>query len=105
LSAALRGDGDTFRRPRDAGSPVNHTLLMWGSLAVFGAVATAESVLAVRAAPGTPVPEVAAAFAAFLVLGASLFALRDPEAFEPPSPWMAYVAAAGTLGYVLSLFL
>ena len=84
---------------------MNHTLLMWGSLAVFGAVATGRSILDLRAAPGLPVAEVAAAFAAFLVLGASLFALRDPEAFEPPSPWMAYLAAAGTLGYVLSILL
>jgi hypothetical protein len=84
---------------------VKHTLLMWGSLAVFGAVATGRAVLAVRAAPGVSAAEAAAAFAAFLVLGASLLALRDPDAFEPPAPWVAYLAAAGTLGYFLSVLL
>jgi len=79
---------------------VNHTLLMWGSLAVFGAVATGEAALAVRAAPGVPPVEAATAFAAFLVLGASLMALRDPETFEPPAPWVAYLAAASTAVYV-----
>ena len=78
---------------------------MWGSLAVFGAVATGRSILDLRAAPGLPVAETATAFAAFLVLGASLFALRDPESFEPPAPWMAYLTAAGTLGYLVSLLL
>jgi hypothetical protein len=76
---------------------------MWGSLAVFGAVATGDAVLTLRAAPGTPLPGVARAVAAFLVLGASLLALRDPEAFAPPAPWVAYLAAASTLGYVVVL--
>ncbi|MFB6168398.1 MAG: hypothetical protein ABEJ43_06075 [Haloferacaceae archaeon] len=82
---------------------MNHTLLTWGSLAVFGAVAAGEAVLAVRAAPGTPVAEAATAFSALLVFGASLFALRDPDRFEPPAPWLAYLAAAGTLGYVATV--
>ena len=81
---------------------VNHTLLMWGSLAVFGALAAGEAVLAVRAAPGIPVVEAAAAFAALLVLGGALMALRDPGTFEPPAPWVAYVAAASTVVYAVS---
>ena len=81
---------------------MNHTLLMWGSLAVFGAVAAGDAILAVQAAPGVPLPEAAAAFSALLVFGASLFALRDPDAFEPPAPWVAYLAAAGTLVYLAS---
>ena len=84
---------------------MNHTLLMWGSLAVFGAAATGSSILALRAAGGAPLAETAAAFAAFLVLGGSLFALRDPDAFEPPAPWVAYLAAVSTLGYLLTLVL
>ena len=82
---------------------VNHTLLMWGSLAVFGAVATGRSILALRAAAGVPLAETAAAFAAFLVLGGSLFALRDPDAFEPPAPWVAYLAAVATVVYLATV--
>jgi hypothetical protein len=78
---------------------------MWGSLAVFGAVAAGDAILSIRAAPGVPVSEAAAAFAAFLVFGASLLALRDPDAFEPPAPWVAYLAGVGTLGYLASLLI
>ncbi|MFB6303893.1 MAG: hypothetical protein ABEH47_01905 [Haloferacaceae archaeon] len=82
---------------------MNHAALLWGSLAVFGALATGEAVLALRAAPGLPPGRLGAAVAAFLVLGASLLALRDPERFEPSPPWIAYVAAGGTLLYAASL--
>jgi hypothetical protein len=78
---------------------------MWGSLAVFGAVAAGRSILALRATAGVPLAETAAAFAAFLILGGSLFALRDPDAFEPPAPWVAYLAAVSTLGYLLTLMI
>jgi hypothetical protein len=105
LSAVFRAAGDTFRTVGLAKLGVNYTLLMWGSLTVFGAVATGRSILNLRAASGVPVLEAATAVAAFLALGASLFALRDPESFEPPAPWMAYLAAVGTFGYLVSLLL
>ncbi|ESS06908.1 MAG: hypothetical protein A07HB70_00877 [uncultured archaeon A07HB70] len=82
---------------------MNSTLLMWGSLAVFGALAAGEAVLAVRAASGTPPVEVATAFAGLLVLGASLMALRNPETSEPPAPWVGWLAAASTAVYVGSV--
>ena len=82
---------------------MNHTLLLWGSLAVFGALSTGRAVLSLRATTDPSLGAVATAFSAFLVLGASLFALRDPETFEPPRPWLAYVAAAGTAAFVASL--
>jgi hypothetical protein len=78
---------------------------MWGSLAAFGALAAGDAVLAVRAAAGVPLPAAAKAFSAFLVLGGALFALRDPDAFEPPAPWLAYLAAAGTALYAAVRFL
>jgi hypothetical protein len=82
---------------------IDHTLLMWGSLAVFGAVATGEAVFVIRVASGTPPVEVATAFAGFLVLGASLMALRDPEAFEPPASWLGWLAAVSAAVYVGSV--
>jgi hypothetical protein len=82
---------------------VNHTLVMWGSLAVFGALAAGDAVVAVRAASGVPLPEAARAASALLVFGGALFALRDPDRFAPPTPWLAYVAAAGAALYAAVL--
>lgn len=82
---------------------MNHALLMWGSLAAFGALAGGRAVLAVRAAPGLPLPDLFASMAALVVVGGSLIALRTPDRHEPPAPWVAYVAAAGTLVYAAAL--
>ena len=84
---------------------MNHTLLMWGSLAAFGVLAGGKSALAVRAAPGLPVVEVLATLAAFVVVAGSVLALSHPDRFEPASPWLAYLAAAGTLAYAASFAL
>jgi hypothetical protein len=107
LSAALRDGGamraDAFMIPAGRRTVVNHALLMWTSLAVFGTLAGGRAVLTVRAAPGLPLSDLFAAMAALVVVGGSLVALRDPDRFEPSPPWIAYVAAAGTLVYVASL--
>ena len=62
-----------------------------------------SAVVAVRAASGVPLPEAARAASALLVFGGALFALRDPDRFAPPTPWLAYVAAGGTALYAAAL--
>ncbi|MFB6080102.1 MAG: hypothetical protein ABEJ81_03795 [Haloferacaceae archaeon] len=78
---------------------MNHARLMWGSIAAFGVLAGGKAAMTVRTAPGLPVVDVLAALAALIVVGGSVLALRHPERFEPASPWLAYLAAAGTLAY------
>ncbi|MFB6302595.1 MAG: hypothetical protein ABEH78_07025 [Haloferacaceae archaeon] len=82
---------------------MNHALLMWASIAAFGLLAGGRAALAVRTAPGLPVLDVLAALAALVVVSGSLVALGNLDRFEPPSPWLAYVAAVGTLVYAASL--
>ncbi len=84
---------------------LTHTALLWGSLAVFGAVAAGRALLELRVTAGLALDALVPVLAGLTVLGAALLAMRDPERFAPDPPWIAYVAAAGTLLYLVTLAL